>query len=310
MLILEPIDSADVSRQLAMEGSRSFRHLEVKTSESLVLAADVDQEGNFRLGEIAELLKELAGDMAFLGKTGRHFESASLFPLQALRSSGEMLEPNELAERARGLRQQTLTKFADVHKSTNMEHRVETNPEYKDRPQEAGDVGPNPKRQGQTAENQETTKGASLDQLKLPKQVATVEQMKALQRNVISLNDQISLALEPFVKEFETVLSEANFGVSLDLRVNQQTADVCNYVSRRLERGFVCPKEAQSKGGTSGEEIAATLRCYSAPGQPEGVISFEHSRKDGPGRHSHGGFFQWARLTLTKLHKAIMATSG
>jgi hypothetical protein len=157
----------------------------------------------------------------------------------------------------------------------------------------------------QRGNSKESDEGDSLAQLRLPKQVATVEQMKALQRKVIGLNERMSKALEPFVEEFETVLSEAEFGVSSELRVNQQTADVCNYVAKRLERGFVCPKEAQPKSGIAREEIAATLRCYSAPGQPEGVISFEHSRKDGPGRHSHGGFTRWARLKLSNIHKAI-----
>ncbi len=125
MLLLEAIDSTNVSLHLALEGSRNFRHFEgIETKQDFVLAADIDQDGNFRLSEVAGFLKEISGKGAFLEGPGRHFEAVSLFTLQALRKSGELLEPVELAERAREQRRQAkMTSAAESATPAEMRDR-------------------------------------------------------------------------------------------------------------------------------------------------------------------------------------------
>lgn len=144
-----------------------------------------------------------------------------------------------------------------------------------------------------------------LNELQPPK-FAPIEQLEDLQRQAADLNERMSQALEPFVEEFHGLLSRATFGVSADLKVNQRTVGVLNYVASRLEVGFVCPKEANPKDDAPPEEIPSVLRCFTSQNSPQGVVSFEHPRRDAKGKHAHGGFMGWARLLLTKWHKMLV----
>jgi hypothetical protein len=133
-------------------------------------------------------------------------------------------------------------------------------------------------------------------------QKVDVSTMLEFKRRLVLLNDEMTAALEPFTTKLEEMLRSQDHGPCDQLGVNQEVISALNYVARRLERNFVCPKEANPTDGSSAESVPALLRCRTAQGSPEGVVGFEHRKPDDSGLINHGGFRSWAKLVLHKIN--------